>query len=78
MMHSSAAPTFFKTEIEMMMKLTLTAASFSLAMLSFNAAYAGGDHKHHATQGASMEMHDEHASTMGKPGNPAKVTRLLR
>ena len=26
-----------------MIKLTLTAASFSLAMLAFNAAYAGGE-----------------------------------
>jgi len=60
-----------------MMKLTLTAASFSLAMLAFNAAYAGGDHKHEASHGDSMEMHGEHASAIGKPGDAAKVTRTV-
>lgn len=60
-----------------MMKLTLIAASFSLAMLSISATYAGADHKHHAAHGATMDMHDEHASAIGKPGNPAKVSRTV-
>lgn len=59
------------------MKLTFTAASFSLAVLSISAAYAGADHSHHAAHGASMDMHDEHASAIGKPGNPAKVSRTV-
>lgn len=46
-------------------------------MLSVSAAYAGADHKHHAAHGATMDMHDEHASAMGKPGNPAKVSRTV-
>lgn len=60
-----------------MMKLTLTAATFSLAMLSFNPAYAGGDHKHDVSHGASMETHDPHASAIGKPGDPAKISRTV-
>lgn len=61
-----------------MMKLKLLVASFSVAMLSFNAAYAGGGHNHEdASHGKSMEMHDEHASAIGKPGNATKVTRTV-
>lgn len=47
-------------------------------MLTFNAAYAGSGHNHDdASHGKSMEMHDEHASAIGKPGDAAKVTRTI-
>lgn len=60
-----------------MMKLTITAASFSLAMLALPAAYAGADHKHSSAPASSMGAHEEHESAMGKPGNPAKVSRTV-
>ena len=61
-----------------MMKPTLIAAAFSVGILTLNAtAFAGAGHNHDASHDASMEMHEEHASAMGKPGNPAKVTRTM-
>ncbi len=57
-----------------MMKSILFASAFSVSMLSLGpVAYADAGHHH----GASMEMHEEHASALGKPGNPAKVTRTM-
>ena len=61
-----------------MTKLTFTAATFSFALLSFStAALAGAGHDKAAPQGGSMKMSEEHASTVGKPGDPAKVTRTI-
>jgi len=61
-----------------MTKLTFTAATFSLAMLSFStAAFAGAGHDKEAPHGASMKMSEEHASAVGKPGVAAKVTRTV-
>ena len=60
-----------------MMKPTLIAAALSVGVLSLNTAYATPTHKHAASHSASMDMHEEHASAMGKPGNPAKVTRTM-
>ena len=63
-----------------MTKLTFTAATFSVALLSFSTAAlagAGHDHDKEAPHGASMKMSDEHASTVGKPGDAAKVTRTI-
>lgn len=63
-----------------MTKLTFTAATFSVALLSFStAALAGAGHEHdkEAPHGASMKMSEEHASAVGKPGDAAKVTRTV-
>ena len=61
-----------------MMKSTLIAAAFSFGILSLSAvAYAGAGHKHDASHDASMEMHEDHASAIGKPGDPGKVTRTM-
>lgn len=61
-----------------MMKLTLTAATFSFAMALSAVAYAGSGHNHDdASHGKSMEMHNEHASAIGKPSDAAKVTRTI-
>lgn len=63
-----------------MMKLTLAAATFSLGLLTFGTgAFAGGGHSHdhEALDDAWMEKTDGHASAMGKPGDPAKVTRTI-
>lgn len=55
------------------MKSLLVASALSLGMLSFNAA-AGGNEEHH---GAAMEKHKDSPSAMGKPGDVAKVTRVV-
>lgn len=73
-----------------MTKLTFTAATFSLAMLSLSpAAFAGGGHDKDAPHGASMnhgasvkhgastKVSDDHASSLGKPGDATKVTRTI-
>jgi len=61
-----------------MMKFTLIATAFSVGMLTLSgASYAGAGHNHDASHDASMEMQGDHASTSGKPGNPAKVTRTM-
>lgn len=63
-----------------MMKLTLTAATFSIAMLTLSTgafAGAGHNHDHEALDDAWMEKSDAHASAMGKPGDATKVTRTI-
>lgn len=67
-----------------MTKLTFTAATFSLAILSIStAAFAGGGHDKEAphgasmNHGASMKPSGDHASSMGQPGDAAKVTRTI-
>lgn len=57
-----------------MMKSILFASVFSVSMLSLSSVtYADAGHHHDA----SMEMHEDHASAIGKPGDPGKVTRTM-
>lgn len=63
-----------------MMKLKLVAAAFSLSLLAFSSgafAEAGHNHNHEALDDAWKEKPDEHASALGTPGDPAKVTRTI-
>lgn len=55
------------------MKSILVVSAFSLGMLSLNLAQATASHMHEGT----MEMHEEHASAIGKPGNSKKVSRTM-
>ena len=60
------------------MKPNFIAAAISIGMLSLSAVvHAGTGHDHDASHNGSMEMHDEHASAIGKPGDPDKVTRTI-
>jgi uncharacterized cupredoxin-like copper-binding protein len=54
------------------MKSILIASSLALSLLSAN-ALAHGDE---AGSGAA-QTHDEHASSMGKPGDPGKVSKTM-
>ena len=57
-----------------MMKSILFASAFSVSMLSLSSiAYADAGHHHNA----SMEMHEDHASAIGKPGDSTKVTHTM-
>lgn len=51
-------------------KLVLLLAALTLA----GTAAADAAHQHGATQ----DKHEEHASSLGKPGDPAKVTRTIK
>lgn len=53
-------------------KSVVLLAALSLAGIA--AADAGHQHRH----GAAQEKHEEHASALGKPGDPAKVTRTIK
>ena len=56
------------------MKSKIIASLLAVTALSLSAvAYAGAGHKH----GEAMGSHDEHASAIGVPGDPAKVTRTI-
>lgn len=57
-----------------MMKSILFASAFSFGMfIAAPAAFADAGHHH----GNSMETHEDHASVLGKPGDPAKVTHTM-
>lgn len=55
------------------MKSILFVSALSFGILSLNLAQADAGHTHDGT----MEMHEEHASAIGKPGNPKKVSRTM-
>ena len=59
-----------------MMKFTLSAATFSLVLLS-GLTWAGAGHDKEAPHGTSAKESEAHASSVGKPGDAAKVTRTI-
>lgn len=62
------------------MKSIIAKSVLSLAALSLaGIAAADAIHQHGAAQGKHEEhAHEEHASSLGKPGDPAKVTRTIK